>query len=70
LRRWLKDAQINRDANLRLQYLAGMGLESQGAVFIYEELLRYRKFPEELFTASPQLKAALRKALSDTSSGQ
>ena len=27
LRPWLKDAVINRDRNLRLQYLAGMGFE-------------------------------------------
>jgi len=60
---WLKDAEINRDRNLRLQYLAGMGLNSRRRESIYEELLGYRKFPEELFVASDQRKEELRKAI-------
>jgi len=60
---WLRHAEINRDRNLRLQYLAGMGPSSQGAVFIYLEMLRYRTLPEELFVASPQREAALRRML-------
>jgi spermidine synthase len=63
LQPWLRGAQINRDRNLRLQYLAGMGLNLQGAVFIYEEMLRHRRFPEELFAASSPHDAALRKML-------
>src|SRR5678815_4367045 len=42
---WLKDAQINRDSNLRLQYLAGMGLNRYESASIYEEILKYRTFP-------------------------
>ena len=60
---WLKPAQINRDRNLRLQYLAGMGLNLRHADAIYTEMLRYRKFPKDLFTASPPREQALRKAL-------
>jgi len=63
LQPWLRHAQINRDRNLRLQYLAGMGLNLQGAVFIYEEMLRHRKFPEQLFVTSSQHAPALQKAL-------
>mgnify|MGYP001566902270 CR=1 FL=1 len=63
LQPWLRHAQINRDRNLRLQYLAGMGLNSQGAIFIYEEMLRHRRFPEELFAGSSQHAEALRRAL-------
>ena len=63
LRGWLQHAQINRDHNLRLQYLAGLGLDSQGAAFIYEEMLGFREFPENLFVASYERKQALRKAL-------
>jgi len=63
LREWLKDAQINRDRNLRLQYLAGMGLNMQRAGAIYEDMLHYRKFPDNLFAASFERKEALRKAL-------
>jgi spermidine synthase len=60
---WLGHAQINRDRNLRLQYLAGMGLNVRRAGPIYEEILRHRKYPENLFAASPQREQALRKAL-------
>jgi spermidine synthase len=63
LRRWLQQAQINRDRNLRLQYLAGLGLNSQNAWSIYEDMLRFRKFPEEVFRGSPAGRQALRKAL-------
>jgi spermidine synthase len=63
LRPWLKNAEINRDRNLRLQYLAGMGLNSYQGGLIYNDMLVYRKFPENLFVASDQHKQALRKAL-------
>src|SRR5262249_10986279 len=45
LERWLKDAQINRDRNLRLQYLAGMGLNYYNGEIIYDRMMAYRKFP-------------------------
>jgi spermidine synthase len=63
LRRWLQDAQINRDRNLRLQYLAGLAPDAQGALVIYEQILRHRRFPEELFVATEARKQALRNAL-------
>jgi spermidine synthase len=63
LRDWLKDAQINTDRNLRLQYLAGMGSSAVQAAAIYEDLLRQRRFPEDLFTASEETKDILRRAL-------
>ncbi|MBI4875004.1 MAG: fused MFS/spermidine synthase [Acidobacteria bacterium] len=65
LRRWLQGAQINRDRNLRLQYLAGMGLNQRKAWGIYEDLLHYCTFPEDLFAGSPARKLALRLALRD-----
>jgi spermidine synthase len=49
---WLVGAEINRDANLRLQYLAGMGLNSYQNASIYEEMLQYRRYPENLFVGS------------------
>ena len=63
LRQYLAHAQINSDRNLRLQYLAGMGMDSQGALFIYEDILRSRKFPPNLFLASPEREKMLRKAM-------
>jgi spermidine synthase len=47
LQPWLLGAEINRDRNLRLQYLAGMQPDLQDAQMIYQQLLRYRRFPEE-----------------------
>jgi spermidine synthase len=63
LANWVKDAQINTDRNLRLQYLAGMSSSAYQAALIYEDLLRHRKFPEDLFVASGETKKILREAL-------
>lgn len=60
---WSKDAQINTDRNLRLQYLAGMGSSAYLAAEIYEDLVRDRQFPEDLFVASEATRDLLRKAL-------
>ena len=60
---WLQDAQINTDRNLRLQYLAGMGLNAYEGETIYDKILAYRKFPETLFTGSPAQKLKLRDAI-------
>jgi spermidine synthase len=40
---WLKGAQINRDRNLRLQYLAGMGLDARNEAALLDNLLAYRR---------------------------
>jgi len=60
---WLRNAQINRDRNLRLQYLAGLGLNLYDAGPIYAEMLQYRKFPDNLFIASDEVKQQLRDAI-------
>jgi spermidine synthase len=49
----LAGAQINEDLNMRLQYLAGLGLNSMAYQQTYKEILKYRRFPEELLTGSP-----------------
>jgi len=63
LRGWLADAQINHDRDLRLQYLAGLGLNLHAGDDIYREILSYRSFPEDVFVASEgtidKLKAAM-----------
>ena len=48
----LAGAQINRDLNMRLQYIAGLGLNSPSSPLEYRKILSYRKFPEELFSGS------------------
>jgi spermidine synthase len=63
LKPWLAGAEVNRDGNLRLQYLAGLALNQSQESLIYDQMLSYRKFPEGLFAVSegrePALKAAL-----------
>jgi spermidine synthase len=59
LTEWLENAELNRDGNLRLQYLAGMGLNALEEEFIYSELLQYRRFPKELFAGSPERRRSL-----------
>jgi spermidine synthase len=61
---WLRDAQINHDKNLRLQYLAGLGLNLYQADVIYADMLKYvTKLPEDLFVASEQTKKTLFAAI-------
>ena len=54
LRPWLAGAQINRDLNMRLQYLAGWGLNYNHADVIYGEMVSYRRLPRDLFQGSPE----------------
>src|SRR6185436_8116763 len=49
---YLKDAPINHDRDLRLQYLAGLGLNLYQSDAIYRDILRYKKFPDGLFSGS------------------
>ncbi len=51
---WLAGAELNCDRNLRLQYLAGMGLNLYDKAVIYDDMIRYRKFPDKLFPAPPR----------------
>jgi spermidine synthase len=57
---WLSDAVINTDRNLRLQYLAGMGLNLYQADSIYRSMIRDSRYPEGFFVGSPQTLEALR----------
>jgi spermidine synthase len=63
LRSWLADAEINRDGNLRLQYLAGLALNKSMEGAIYSQMLTYRRYPENLFVVSDRLRPALMMAL-------
>jgi spermidine synthase len=64
LQPWLADAKINRDRDLRLQFLAGLGLNLYQSDVIYSGMLGYaRRFPDELFVASPQTMDALRAGI-------
>jgi spermidine synthase len=60
---WLQDAVINRDRNLRLQYLAGLGLNLYQSDVIYSDMLNYSRYPEDLFAGSPETLQSLREAI-------
>ena len=60
---WLKDATINRDRNLRLQYMAGMGANLYRGGDIYNSMAAHRRFPDRLFTGPPERIEAVRAAL-------
>jgi hypothetical protein len=50
----LTDAYVNTDLDLRLQYMAGMGLNYNNASAIRQEIATYARFPEGLFKGTPE----------------
>lgn len=63
LKPWLADAAINTDRNLRLQYLAGLGLNLYESGPIYANMLQHARYPEGMFTGRPETLQALRDAI-------
>jgi spermidine synthase len=63
LKEWLRDAAINRDRNLRMQYLAGIGLNLDDSASIYAGMLAYRRFPGDLFFSAEGRVDSLREAI-------
>jgi spermidine synthase len=62
LKPWTQDAQINRDRNLRLQFLAGLGLNLYDQAGIYSQMVQYRRYPEGLFTGTDDQLTRIRMA--------
>jgi spermidine synthase len=61
---WLADAAVNTDANLRLQYLAGRGLNERRAGEIFAALVGDGpRFPKRLFTGTAAEMEELRQRL-------
>lgn len=63
LRSWMRNAQLNRDRDLRLQYLAGMYFNSQLSTAILQDLLSYYRFPDDFFTGSSENIGLLKQIL-------
>jgi len=64
LRGWLQDAQVNRDGNLRLQYLAGLQSNRYDSDAIYTDMVvGRRKYPDDLFIGRAASIEALRKRI-------
>jgi len=57
---WLADAQINRDRNLRLEYLAGTALDVHIATRIYWHMIDRIAYPSALFDLEEEPEAILR----------
>jgi len=63
---WSAGAQINRDIDLRLQYLGGWGINSTMEDALYRQILKYRQMPRGLFTGSPERVMGLMQAIAAT----
>lgn len=60
---WMSDAVINKDSSLRLQYLAGLGVNLRVGDVIYRNILAHRKVPSDVFSGSEDSKARLWEAI-------
>ena len=60
---WLRGAAINRDRNLRMQYLAGLALNRDDGAAVYSGLLAYRRFPEDIFFSAEGRVDSLRRVM-------
>ena len=63
LKPWLQGSELNLDRNLRLQYLAGLQLNSQLGKAMYGPMLAQRRWAPELFVGKPETLAQLRAKL-------
>jgi spermidine synthase len=63
--KWMADAQINSDKDLRLQYLAGMWFNSYQNTRILQSILSNYRFPENLVVGSKEQVLALKQRLAD-----
>jgi spermidine synthase len=63
---WLANAEINRDMNLRLQFLAGILPPRDARTTIHQELLRCRTIPVDLFRGSAERVGALKRMLAES----
>jgi spermidine synthase len=60
---WLRGSTINTDRNLRLQYLAGNGVNNNTGTEIRDAMMRYRRFPDELLTGNAATLGLLQERL-------
>lgn len=60
---FIGNTPVNNDLNMRLQFLAGMGVNSLSAPAVYREVLSYRTFPTDLITGSGDEMDLLRESI-------
>jgi spermidine synthase len=66
MQKWLSDAIINTDRNLRLQYLAGLGLNLYQSNTIYQNMIAESRYPDHLFEGSQRTLDELRSHIERT----
>ena len=69
LKEWSRGAQINTDRTLRLQYLAGMWLNSYMGERVLSGIVAHYGFPDQTFVGSPESLEVLKQALDRRVSG-
>jgi spermidine synthase len=60
---WLEGTPVNRDLSLKLEYLSGLALNLQLANRIYASMAASRRYPHDLFAATPEEHAQLRQRI-------
>ena len=56
---YVRGAAVNTDADLKLSYLAGWGINSNLEDYLYRQMIKYRSIPVNVFTGSPEKLAPL-----------
>ena len=54
LTEWSRGAQINTDRNLRVQYLAGLSLNTDLGAHVLSSIVAHYRFPDQTFVGSPE----------------
>ena len=62
---WTAGAEINRDKDLRLQYLGGWGINSRLEDVIYRRMISFRQAPTNIFRGSQEHVAAIMQAIQE-----
>ncbi len=60
---WVQDSDLNTDADLRLQYIGGWGINSQLENYLYEQIMYHREIPAGMFFGSSGTLQAMEDAL-------
>lgn len=60
LAHWIEGTELNRDRNLRLQYLAGLQLDTHAGTETHQLMLSLRTFPADLVSGREETLAQLR----------
>jgi len=58
---WLRGAELNRDRSLRLQYMAGVTINRYEPRAVFESMLPFRRYPEQIFVLPAEAGTLLRQ---------